>query len=335
LSPDLRAKIANANHGGHGAGRDTNCVNVALAVARDLNGGHVVAKGDTSHHGVEMSLSAHGQGTNLAHNAVTQQFGGHFVPSNSAHIEKALQAAGHGANGVIEIPGHMMNVVNDHGTVKFIDGQNGHTYSSAQFAKMESEWSHSRPTFFLPTGGNVNVHAATAHAPKGYHAGQQEAVMGTNMRPPTPEIAKQMLRQNAAEVRNQPVPQGQSKARGGAPAPTEPPMTPEQWSAKMTLTAAQVNNGALGGGGPSPVTPLGKAAAAGLKEAAGTAQHIPGAALNPANTPEIVDAALRGASKLPTHALDGTHNPAVGAALGAAGKVVSLAHQDYKNSKGK
>lgn len=59
-------------------------------------------------------------------------YGGTFKPvAGHGEIETLMADAGHGSRGIVfgsrgpDTPGHVFNVVNQRGTVRFLDGQSG------------------------------------------------------------------------------------------------------------------------------------------------------------------------------------------------------------------
>jgi RHS repeat-associated protein len=113
---DNAGSIRNVNPGFPDTGRTTNCVNCAIATDATLKGNPASALP-----GGVTSISV-----------LEKTFGGTFqaVKSKGA-IEKTLLAAGNGATGIVyaqikgQRVGHVFNVVNQKGTIRFLDGQTG------------------------------------------------------------------------------------------------------------------------------------------------------------------------------------------------------------------
>ena len=110
-------------------GRTHNCVNCAIATDRTLAGFPTSALPINSTKGVPL--------------AVLQQFYGNkfrYMQSSDAIIRE-IREAGTGARGIVfgsygpSQPGHVFNVVNQNGTVRFLDGQTG---GSADLTKFKS-----------------------------------------------------------------------------------------------------------------------------------------------------------------------------------------------------
>ena len=110
----IRHALADINPGYPISGRDRNCANCALATDATLAG--------------RPASALPGGATSIG--LLEDHFGRKFVfMSSRATIEAAMQRSGSGARGIIfgsrstRRPGHVFNVVNQDGTVRFIDGQ--------------------------------------------------------------------------------------------------------------------------------------------------------------------------------------------------------------------
>jgi RHS repeat-associated protein len=113
---ELAGSIRNVNPGFPTAGRTTNCVNCSIATDATLAGRPASAL----------------PGSTTSISVLEKMFGGKFQSVNSqAGIEKALLAAGNGARGIVygqvggQSAGHVFNVVNQKGVIRFLDGQTG------------------------------------------------------------------------------------------------------------------------------------------------------------------------------------------------------------------
>jgi len=98
-------------------GRTNNCVNCAVATDATLSGSPAVAL--KSKRGLPVGL-------------LEQHYGSKFgAPTTLTDIAQAMQEAGSGARGIVHASrglgrvGHVFNVVNQDGTVRFLDGQTG------------------------------------------------------------------------------------------------------------------------------------------------------------------------------------------------------------------
>jgi filamentous hemagglutinin len=109
--------IRNVNPNYPAVGRTQNCVNCTVATDATLAGNPAVA------------LPSNGP---VSISVLESQYGGRFGSAISAHsIEQEMLKAGDGARGIIfgsrgaNEAGHVFNVVNQNGTIRFLDGQIG------------------------------------------------------------------------------------------------------------------------------------------------------------------------------------------------------------------
>ncbi|MEX3634722.1 toxin glutamine deamidase domain-containing protein [Paraburkholderia sp. BR14320] len=72
-----------------------------------------------------------------------QQFGSRFAPATTSSIEQSLLQQGNGATGIVygfppagSDVGHVFNVVNQNGTIRYLDGQTGTVANPAVFPKL-------------------------------------------------------------------------------------------------------------------------------------------------------------------------------------------------------
>jgi hypothetical protein len=101
-----------------GSPRTLNCVNCSIATDATL-AGHPASALPTTNGGVSIF-------------ELEDLFGGLFKPASPDSIVSELQAAGSGARGIVYgarvnanlgIDGHVFNVINDNGVIRFLDGQ--------------------------------------------------------------------------------------------------------------------------------------------------------------------------------------------------------------------
>ncbi|WP_210514777.1 hemagglutinin repeat-containing protein [Pantoea ananatis] len=121
--------IRNVNPGYPEPGRTHNCVNCSIATDATLAGNPASALPINSTAGVPLTV-------------LEKQFGSKFVNIlNSNVITQKMLDAGNGARGIVygsygpDQPGHVFNVVNQNGTIRFLDGQSGKV---ADLSKFES-----------------------------------------------------------------------------------------------------------------------------------------------------------------------------------------------------
>jgi filamentous hemagglutinin len=108
-------------------GGDMNCVNCAIATDATLRGNPASA--------------LPGSPTSLV--VLQQQFGSRFAPATTSSIEQSLLQQGNGATGIVygfppagSDVGHVFNVVNQNGTIRYLDGQTGTVANPAVFPKL-------------------------------------------------------------------------------------------------------------------------------------------------------------------------------------------------------
>ena len=114
LGDEYEGGVAPGQLGGiNPTGCQTNCVNTSIATAKTIAGQPTIAEPSGS----------------MALDPIEGEFGGYFQGvSGQAEIEKILQQAGDGAQGILagRMPGgfgHVWNAANFGGDVEFIDGQ--------------------------------------------------------------------------------------------------------------------------------------------------------------------------------------------------------------------
>lgn len=117
VAEETAGSIRNVNPGYPTTGRTQNCVNCTVATDATLSGSPATA------------LPSSGP---VSIRVLEQQYGGRFgAPTTSSSIEQQLLSAGDGARGIVfgsrgpNEAGHVFNVVNQNGVVRFLDGQSG------------------------------------------------------------------------------------------------------------------------------------------------------------------------------------------------------------------
>lgn len=123
--------IRNVNPGYPEAGRAHNCVNCSIATDATLSGNPASALPINSTKGVPLTV-------------LEQQYGSKFkYVSTPDSITQQMNNAGSGSRGIVYgsygpgQPGHVFNVVNQNGTVRFLDGQTGKTADLSQFKSFQ------------------------------------------------------------------------------------------------------------------------------------------------------------------------------------------------------
>ncbi|MFG6654206.1 toxin glutamine deamidase domain-containing protein [Scandinavium sp. M-37] len=123
--------IRNVNPGYPEAGRTHNCVNCSIATDATLSGNPASALPINSTKGVPLTV-------------LEQQYGSKFkYVSTSNSITQQMSNAGSGSRGIVYgsygpgQPGHVFNVVNQNGTVRFLDGQTGKAADLSQFKSFQ------------------------------------------------------------------------------------------------------------------------------------------------------------------------------------------------------
>ncbi len=122
---ETAGSIRNVNPGYPTTGRTQNCVNCTVATDATLSGSPATA------------LPSSGP---VSIRVLEQQYGGRFgAPTTSGSIEQQLLSAGDGARGIVfgsrgpNEAGHVFNVVNQNGVVRFLDGQSGQPASFGDY----------------------------------------------------------------------------------------------------------------------------------------------------------------------------------------------------------
>ncbi|WJY16916.1 hemagglutinin repeat-containing protein [Pectobacteriaceae bacterium CE90] len=123
--------IRNVNPGYPVAGRTHNCVNCSIATDATLSGNPASALPINSTKGVPLTV-------------LEQQYGSKFkYVSTPDSITLLMSNAGAGSRGIVYgsygpgQPGHVFNVVNQNGTVRFLDGQTGKPANLSQFKSFQ------------------------------------------------------------------------------------------------------------------------------------------------------------------------------------------------------
>jgi filamentous hemagglutinin len=123
--------IKNVNLGYPEAGRTHNCVNCSIATDATLAGNPASALPINHTKGVPLSV-------------LEKQFGSKFGPVTAPeNIAQQMANSGNGARGIVfgsygpGQPGHVFNVVNQNGVVRFLDGQTGKSASLGDFKTLQ------------------------------------------------------------------------------------------------------------------------------------------------------------------------------------------------------
>jgi len=127
VGDEVAGSIRNVNPGFPVAGRTHNCVNCAIATDSLLAGNPASALPIYSTKGVSIRV-------------IETQFGGRFgAPTTQQGLISQMAGAGNGARGIVYAtypsgpPGHVFNVVNQGGVVRFLDGQTGKVVDFSKF----------------------------------------------------------------------------------------------------------------------------------------------------------------------------------------------------------
>ncbi|MBK0031096.1 hypothetical protein IBT47_02265, partial [Erwinia sp. S43] len=130
-SGDTAGSIKNVNPGYPEPGRTHNCVNCSVATDATLSGNPASALPINHNNGVPLSV-------------LEKQYGTKFrYVSSSETITQQMKNAGPGSRGIVfgsygpGQPGHVFNVVNQNGTVRFLDGQTGKSADLSQFKSFQ------------------------------------------------------------------------------------------------------------------------------------------------------------------------------------------------------
>lgn len=123
--------IKNVNPGYPDAGRTHNCVNCSIATDATLAGNPASALPINHTKGVPLSV-------------LEKQFSSTFGPVTAAeNIAQQMANSGNGARGIVfgsygpDQPGHVFNVVNQNGIVRFLDGQTGRPANLSNFKTLQ------------------------------------------------------------------------------------------------------------------------------------------------------------------------------------------------------
>ncbi|MCT5141524.1 DUF637 domain-containing protein, partial [Pseudomonas aeruginosa] len=123
--------IKNVNPGYPEAGRTHNCVNCSIATDATLAGNPASALPINHTKGVPLSV-------------LEKQFGSKFGPVTAPeNIAQQMANSGNGARGIVfgsygpGQPGHVFNVVNQNGVVRFLDGQTGKPANLGDFKSLQ------------------------------------------------------------------------------------------------------------------------------------------------------------------------------------------------------
>jgi filamentous hemagglutinin len=127
VSGTVAGSIRNVNPGYPATGRTENCVNCTVATDATLSGSPAAALPSNAPVGIRV---------------LEQHYGSRFGPATTnVGIEQKMLEAGNGARGIVfgsrgpNEAGHVFNVVNQNGVVRFLDGQTG---SAATFSGYQS-----------------------------------------------------------------------------------------------------------------------------------------------------------------------------------------------------
>lgn len=128
---ETAGSIKNVNPGFPEAGRTHNCVNCSIATDATLAGNPASALPIFSKNGVSLTV-------------LEKQFGTKFGSVvSSEKIAQQMSASGAGARGIVfgsygpGQPGHVFNVVNQNGVVRFLDGQTGKVANLAPYKTLQ------------------------------------------------------------------------------------------------------------------------------------------------------------------------------------------------------
>lgn len=131
VSGQPAGSIKNVNPGYPEAGRTHNCVNCSIATDATLAGNPASALPISHTKGVPLSV-------------LERKFGSKFGPIAAPEdIALQMEKSGNGARGIVfgsygpGQPGHVFNVVNQNGVVRFLDGQTGKPASIGDFKTLQ------------------------------------------------------------------------------------------------------------------------------------------------------------------------------------------------------
>ena len=130
-SGETAGSIKNVNPGYPEPGRTHNCVNCSVATDATLAGNPASALPVNHNNGIPLTV-------------LESQYGTKFkYVSSSESITQQMTSAGSGSRGIVfgsygpGQPGHVFNVVNQNGTVRFLDGQTGKPADLSQFKSFQ------------------------------------------------------------------------------------------------------------------------------------------------------------------------------------------------------
>ncbi|WP_340054456.1 toxin glutamine deamidase domain-containing protein [Pseudomonas sp. JAI120] len=123
--------MRNVNPGYPDAGRTHNCVNCSIATDATLAGNPASALPINSTKGVPLTV-------------LEKQYGAKFSGVSSAEtITQHMIGGGDGARGIVfgsygpGQPGHVFNVVNQNGAIRYLDGQTGKPANMSNFKTLQ------------------------------------------------------------------------------------------------------------------------------------------------------------------------------------------------------
>lgn len=123
--------IRDVNPGYPESGRTHNCVNCSIATDSTLSGNPASALSNPSNKGVPLSV-------------LEKQYGAKFTSVPTAYnISKQMLNAGSGSRGIVYgsygpgQTGHVFNVINQNGTIRYLDGQTGKPADLSQFKSFQ------------------------------------------------------------------------------------------------------------------------------------------------------------------------------------------------------
>lgn len=123
--------IKNVNPGYPEPGRTHNCVNCSVATDATLAGNPASALPVNHQNGIPLTV-------------LEKQYGNKFkYVSSSENIMQQMADAGSGSRGIVfgsygpGQPGHVFNIVNQNGTIRFLDGQTGKPADLSQFKSFQ------------------------------------------------------------------------------------------------------------------------------------------------------------------------------------------------------
>lgn len=130
-SGENAGSIKNVNPGYPEPGRTHNCVNCSVATDATLAGNPASALPVNHNNGIPLAVLENQYGTKFKY------------ISSSESITQQMSSAGSGSRGIVfgsygpGQPGHVFNVVNQNGTVRFLDGQTGKSADLSQFKSFQ------------------------------------------------------------------------------------------------------------------------------------------------------------------------------------------------------